>query len=240
MVQITDSWGNLARNHHSHGGEVMKNNNPRTCFAAGAVAALLLCVPAVTECHEQTPPPVPGAEPAESRGARATPRPNPLRYFPVRGKHNTGYDSSAGNSGSWACGNHKSNSDFSRKHRGIDIWAAKGTPVVATMSGTVTQAEFDNYGGNRVTIGDRSGWSHYFAHMDKLAPGLKKGQKIEAGVVIGYVGKSGTSSNGVVHLHFSMYPGNNYEKGTNPYPYLKQVEYNVCTLPDHGNHPSGN
>jgi murein DD-endopeptidase MepM/ murein hydrolase activator NlpD len=220
----------------------MKTNNVRPFFAAGTAAALLIFVPGMTECREQTPAPGPSAEGTDARAERATPRPNPLRYFPVRGKHNTGYDPSADNSKSWACGNHKSNSDFGKKHLGIDIWAAEGTPVVATMGGTVTQAELDKYGGNRVTIGDRSGWSHYFAHMQKLAPGLKKGQKIEAGVVIGYVGKTGTSSNGVVHLHYSMYPGNNYEKGTNPHPYLKQVEYNVCTMPDHGNVPqsSGN
>jgi hypothetical protein len=86
-----------------------------------------------------------------------------------------------------------------------------------------------------VTIGDRAGWSHFFAHMQKLAPGLKVGQKIEAGKLIGYVGNTGSSSNGVIHLHYSLYPGNNYQKGVDPHPYLYKVEKNVCSIPGLGN-----
>jgi murein DD-endopeptidase MepM/ murein hydrolase activator NlpD len=205
---------------------------PGRMATVGITAALLLAATIPTSAAPSTPPPPP-ADDAEfvHFAARATPKPGGLRFFPVRGKHNTGYDKYAGNPKTWACGNYKSNSDFGSRHRGIDIWAAEGTPVVATVSGRIMQAESDRYGGNRVTIGERSGWSHYSAHMQRLAPGLKKGQKIEAGKVIGYVGKTGTSSNGVVHLHYSIYPGNNYEKGANPHPYLKAVEYDVCKMP---------
>jgi murein DD-endopeptidase MepM/ murein hydrolase activator NlpD len=191
-------------------------------------ASLLLVSTVSTSATPNTPPPLPADN---VHNARAASKPQKLGYFPVRGKHNTGYDKDAGKPQTWTCGNSKSNSDFNSKHLGIDIWAAQGTPVVATVSGTVTQAEYNSYGGNRVTIKDGSGWSHYSAHMQRLASGLKKGQKINAGKIIGYVGKTGTSSNGVVHLHYSIYPGDNYNKGTNPWPYLYAVERDVCKVP---------
>lgn len=47
----------------------------------------------------------------------------------------------------------------------------------------------------------------------------------------GHLGKTGTASNGVVHLHYSTYPDGNYNAGVDPYPYLKVVENDVCWVP---------
>lgn len=199
--------------------------------ASGTATASLLIAGAVsTFASPDTPPPV-NLPPGNIVEVQAASKPQNLKYFPVRGKHNTGYDKDAGKSKTWTCNNEKSNSDFNSKHLGIDIWAVEKTPVVATVSGTVIQAAFDKYSGNRVTIRDSSGWSHFSAHLHSIASGLKKGQKINAGKVIGYVGKTGTASNGVVHLHYSIYPGDNYNKATNPWPYLKAVEKDVCKVP---------
>src|SRR5262245_59036815 len=62
-----------------------------------------------------------------------------LSVFPVRGKHNTGYESAnTGKSSTWTCNAEYSNSDYVwNKHLGNDIWAAEGTPVVATTDGKV-------------------------------------------------------------------------------------------------------
>src|SRR5687768_8699842 len=70
--------------------------------------------------------------------AHAQSCPPKLTYYPVRGPHNNGYDSTAGNSSLWSCDDANSNSDFiaaNARHLGNDVWAPAGTPVVATTSG---------------------------------------------------------------------------------------------------------
>lgn len=158
----------------------------------------------------------------------------PLAYFPVRGRHETGYQAnpSSGDRGIWSCDGAYSNSDYYTRpscggHLGNDIWAAEGTPVVATVSGTIVQAEFSSYSGNQVRIMDDCGWSHYAIHLQAIASGISVGSRIEAGALIGWVGKTG-ATNGVVHLHYSIYPGEDYCSGVDPWPYLNAVERNVC------------
>ncbi len=173
-----------------------------------------------------------GYEPAEAvaendQSVTCSPQ---LKVFPVRGKHNTGYDKNAGNTGSWTCNAEYSNSDFiGGDHLGIDIWGAPGTPIAATADGTVKYRRTSAHAGNYVRINDACGWGHYSGHLASFAPGIKEGQWVKAGTIIGYLGNTGTSSNGVYHLHFSLFPDGNYNAGVNPHPYLKAVEKNVCT-----------
>ena len=199
----------------------------------------VLCV-ALTACSESMsddPEPsevAPDGEVADE--VTCNPR---LAFYPVRGRHNNGYDSQAGNSSLWTCNADRSNSDFiAGDHLGNDIWAAEGTPVVATVSGTATLVGFSAYSGNKVTIIDACGWYHFSTHLKSIAPGITKGRAIAAGTVIGYVGKSGTASNGVIHLHYSIYPNGNYDAGVNPWQYLKAVENDVCNLPGTSPPPS--
>ncbi|RWZ78727.1 MAG: M23 family metallopeptidase [Candidatus Microsaccharimonas sossegonensis] len=85
-------------------------------------------------------------------------------------------------------------------HDGVDLGAAKNTPIYAVRSGTVTFAgDNGTYGtyvgmdaGNNVTIG--------YAHMSSIAAGLKKGDTVTAGQVIGYVGSTGVSTGNHLHL----------------------------------------
>jgi hypothetical protein len=152
-----------------------------------------------------------------------------LSAYPVKGPHNNGYDSTAGDSSQWSCQDAHSNSDFvAGDHLGNDIWAAEGTPVVATVDGTLTLVGFSSYSGNKVTIIDGCGWYHFYCHLQSIASGIGNGGSVKAGTVIGYVGKTGTASNGVVHLHYSIYPDGNYDAGVNPWQYLHAVEQNVC------------
>jgi hypothetical protein len=152
-----------------------------------------------------------------------------LSAYPVKGPHNNGYDSTAGDSSQWSCQDAHSNSDFvAGDHLGNDIWAAEGTPVVATVDGTLTLVGFSSYSGNKVTIIDGCGWYHFYCHLQSIEPGIGNGGSVKAGTVIGYVGKTGTASNGVVHLHYSIYPDGNYDAGVNPWQYLHAVEKNVC------------
>jgi murein DD-endopeptidase MepM/ murein hydrolase activator NlpD len=176
----------------------------------------------------------PAAQPAASLGAPPLAAACPLRYFPIRGRHETGYQPSPSSDDPsiWSCEAAYSNSDYYTEpscdgHLGNDIWAAEGTPVVATVSGTIVQAEFSSYSGNQVRIMDDCGWSHYAIHLQHIATGITVGARIEAGTLIGWVGKTG-AANGVVHLHYSIYPGEDYCSGVDPWPYLNAVERNVC------------
>jgi hypothetical protein len=156
--------------------------------------------------------------------------------FPVRGLHKTGIfnDTPSHNPSLWTCGKANSKSDFNPPaHVGIDILAAEGTPVVATVAGIVRQAELSSYSGNQVAVVDACGWTHYSIHLHHIASGITTGVKVSASTIIGYVGHTGTASNGVTHLHHSIYPGlpgNNdrYDEGVDPHPYVLAVERNVC------------
>lgn len=157
-----------------------------------------------------------------------------IDVYPVRGLHNTGYDRSldGGSRASWNCNRGSSNSDFvAGDHLGIDIWAAEGTPVAATVGGTLTLTGWSDYSGNKVTIKTSTGWYHFFCHLKSIASGMVNGKVVKAGDIIGYVGKTGTASNGVVHLHYSLYPDGNYNRGINPWSLLYAKELNVCSTP---------
>ena len=103
---------------------------------------------------------------------------------------------------------------FARKHLGHDMMGAQGTPVVAVESGIVEAMGWNRYGGWR--IGIRSFDSkryYYYAHLQKdkpFADGLEVGDLVQAGDLIGFMGRTGYSDkenvNNIetVHLHFGM------------------------------------
>ena len=103
---------------------------------------------------------------------------------------------------------------FARRHLGNDLMGALGTPVVAVESGVVEALGWNRYGGWR--IGIRSVDSkryYYYAHLQKDRPfqtGLNEGDIVQAGDVIGFMGRTGysdkenTNNIQTVHLHFGM------------------------------------
>ena len=114
-----------------------------------------------------------------------------------------------------------------RVHDAIDIMAAEGTPVVAAAAGTVEKL-FDSKGGGGITAYVRSPdgkWIYYYAHLQRYAPGLAEGQRIERGSPIGLVGHTGNANPAGPHLHFAIHrmaPGEAWHEGSaiNPYPLL--------------------
>lgn len=88
----------------------------------------------------------------------------------------------------------------STNHRGIDIAAPAGTPVVAVAAGTVTEAGSDPKNGNYVTIRHPDGTSSKYAHMSTV--GVRMGSQVQEGQPIGGVGNSGTATGN--NLHFGM------------------------------------
>ena len=108
-----------------------------------------------------------------------------------------------------------------RRHEGIDILAPRGTKVTSTTEGIVTSLQGNPLGGNVVWILGPAGSWHYYAHLEKHKRGLKVGDTVHKGDVIGYVGNSGNARHTVTHLHYGIYLTGKGRGATNPYPYLR-------------------
>jgi murein DD-endopeptidase MepM/ murein hydrolase activator NlpD len=92
-----------------------------------------------------------------------------------------------------------------RTHHAIDIHAPRGTPVVAVTDGTIVKLHQGARGGIAVYLLDEDGQTrYYYAHLDGYAEGLREGQRVERGEVIGFVGDTGNAQPGDYHLHFSI------------------------------------
>ena len=87
-----------------------------------------------------------------------------------------------------------------RFHYGVDLGAPKNTPIYATRSGKVTLATYSSSAGYYVKIDHGDGFGSVYMHMTRYV--VKKGDKVEQGELIGYVGSTGTSTGN--HLHFGI------------------------------------
>lgn len=111
--------------------------------------------------------------------------------------------------------------DTTRTHEGIDILARRGTPVLSTTDGFVMDLKNNNLGGKVVWIRGPSASWHYYAHLDEHKSGLKVGDYVKTGQVIGYVGNTGNAKNTQPHLHYGIYLNGKGRGAVNPYPYLR-------------------
>ena len=91
-----------------------------------------------------------------------------------------------------------------RLHRGQDVVAADGTPLVSPRTGVVVHKAYQEGGaGNYVVIRDSLGRDYVFMHMHEPSP-LALGSAVAAGAAIGRVGNTGGSTG--PHLHFEIWP----------------------------------
>ena len=88
-------------------------------------------------------------------------------------------------------------------HHGVDYAAPTGTPVMTIGDGVVTSVKYEGAGGNVVRIKHNSVYSTAYLHLSKYAKGLKAGQRVRQGEVIGYVGSTGRSTG--PHLDFRVW-----------------------------------
>jgi murein DD-endopeptidase MepM/ murein hydrolase activator NlpD len=89
-----------------------------------------------------------------------------------------------------------------RFHEGVDLTAPVGTPIYAAAAGTLELAAREHGYGKLVVLRHDNGYSTRYAHMASWASGLRSGQRIEQGQVIGYVGRTGVTTG--PHLHFEV------------------------------------
>ena len=114
-----------------------------------------------------------------------------------------------------------------REHEALDILAPRNTAVVAVEDGTIAKLFFSKAGGNTIYQFDPGReYSYYYAHLERYADGLKEGNAIHRGEVIGYVGTSGNAPKETPHLHFAIFrltPEKHWWEGTpiDPFDILK-------------------
>lgn len=87
-------------------------------------------------------------------------------------------------------------------HTGVDYAAPTGTPVRTVADGVVTFSGWQNGYGNVVFIKHKGAYSTVYAHLSRIAPGLKKGAKVRQGQFIGDVGSTGWATG--PHLHYEV------------------------------------
>jgi murein DD-endopeptidase MepM/ murein hydrolase activator NlpD len=106
-----------------------------------------------------------------------------------------------------------------RKHEGIDIFAKKGTPVVAITDGIVVEAGNTARGGKTVWLRSLNDeFVYYYAHLDRQV--VQAGQYVKKGDSLGTVGKTGNAKFTPPHLHFGIYT---YSGPVNPLPIVKNL-----------------
>lgn len=132
----------------------------------------------------------------------------PSYDFPVAGAGNTNIQSF------WGAGR----DGGSRSHEGVDIFAKRGTPVVAATEGRIGFTGERGLGGKQVWLRDGLlGNSLYYAHLDSIA--VSSGEKVNRGDTLGFVGNTGNAAHTPPHLHFGIYQG--YGGATDPLTYIK-------------------
>lgn len=106
-----------------------------------------------------------------------------------------------------------------RRHEGVDIFARRGTPVIAATDGTIRGVNTNNLGGKVVWLSD-GGRDQvlYYAHLDRQL--VQPGQRVKTGDTLGLVGNTGNAVTTQPHLHFGIY---RYMGGPiDPYPSLRR------------------
>lgn len=106
-----------------------------------------------------------------------------------------------------------------RSHEGIDIFASRGTPVVAATKGRVTSTGNKGLGGKQVWLRDKKrGHSLYYAHLDSII--ATPGMSVSPGDTLGFVGNTGNARTTAPHLHFGIYKG--FRGAINPLPFVTE------------------
>ena len=132
----------------------------------------------------------------------------PALAFPVQGKTSKQIDSYFG----------VARDGGRRKHEGVDIFATRGTPAIASASGTISGVGTNRLGGNVAFITDDArNIRIYYAHLDRW--NVTNGQRVSVGDTVGFIGNTGNARTTGPHLHYGLY---DFGGGAvNPLPFIR-------------------
>jgi murein DD-endopeptidase MepM/ murein hydrolase activator NlpD len=165
--------------------------------AAPAATATPTPAPTVTPDPAQDDPPgdgseEPGAEPVSPR-VRAERRLARGRFvFPVYGDVRIADDFGAARQ--------------IGAHRGNDVFAAFGSPVLAVADGTLNRVGTLPISGNRLWLETERGDSFFYAHLSAFGPEAQNGRTVKAGTLLGFTGNTGDAEPTPPHVHFEIHP----------------------------------
>ncbi|MFQ5568101.1 MAG: peptidoglycan DD-metalloendopeptidase family protein [Rhodothermales bacterium] len=111
-----------------------------------------------------------------------------------------------------------------RRHHGVDIFAARGTPVIAAANAAVTRVRNGGLGGKVVWLRDSFGRSLYYAHLDSQI--VRQGMRVSVGDTVGLVGNTGNARTTPPHLHFGIYRNGPVD----PFPFIHVPRARPATL----------
>ncbi len=92
---------------------------------------------------------------------------------------------------------------YKRLHRGVDFSAPVGTPILAAGDGKVVEISSETSFGNLIKIGHKKKYFTLYAHLSDFTEGLKIGDEVKQGQIIGYLGNTGLSA--ARHLHYEVH-----------------------------------
>lgn len=133
----------------------------------------------------------------------------PLLSFPVQGRDSRQISSYFG----------QPREGGKRRHEGIDIFAPRGTPAIASIDGVISGVGENRLGGNVVWLSDTEHNQRlYYAHLDRF--NVTDGQRVAVGDTIGFVGNTGNARTTGPHLHFGIYAAG--EGALNPLAFVRR------------------
>lgn len=106
-----------------------------------------------------------------------------------------------------------------RRHKGVDMFAARGTPVVAVVDGRIKFSS-NSLGGRSTHLYSDNGTVYYYTHLDAHPSNVSSGQRVAKGTVVGFVGNSGNARYTSPHNHFEIRPNG---RAVNPYPTVRSA-----------------
>lgn len=114
-------------------------------------------------------------------------------------------------------------SGYTRKHKGVDFAAARGTEIYAAGDGIIERVSTTGSYGYYIKIDHANSYQTAYAHMSRFADGMKLGKSVRQDEVIGYVGTTGRSTG--PHLHYEViHKGEHVNAMTLNFPRNRKLE----------------
>jgi murein DD-endopeptidase MepM/ murein hydrolase activator NlpD len=104
-----------------------------------------------------------------------------------------------------------------RTHKGVDMFNARNTPLLAVVDGRVKFSS-NSIGGRSTHIYSDNGVVYYYTHLERHPTNIKSGQRVKKGDIVGYLGNSGNARFTSPHVHFEIRPNG---VAVNPYPTVR-------------------